>query len=144
MPRLDGAPKVSVAEDAGIDAPRFAATAPAQDKPEPMRGGSPVMSRLAQRLLARTADRPRDVYETGRFRLALLARGAGEPVARIVGVKEFGASHWRLLGRPRGARPETETVVEVGLGGARPVAGGARVPLRIAGLGTGSGALLLA
>jgi release factor glutamine methyltransferase len=70
-------------------------------------------------------------------------RLAGEPVARILGYKEF----WSLLLRVDAAtlvpRPETETVVEAAL--AAIDAGGPRSrELRIADLGTGSGALILA
>ncbi len=70
-------------------------------------------------------------------------RLAREPVARIIGVKEF----WSLLLRVNAAtlvpRPETETVVEAAL--AAIDANGSRTrALRIADLGTGSGALLLA
>jgi len=66
-----------------------------------------------------------------------------EPVACIVGIKEF----WGLLLRITSAvlvpRPETETVVEAAL--AIIDAEGLRArPLRVADLGTGSGALLLA
>jgi release factor glutamine methyltransferase len=77
--------------------------------------------------------------------IAVLAgrRLAGEPVARILGYKEF----WSLLLRVDATtlvpRPETETVVEAAL--AAIDAGGPRSrELRIADLGTGSGALILA
>jgi release factor glutamine methyltransferase len=70
-------------------------------------------------------------------------RLTGEPVARILGYKEF----WSLLLRVDAAtlvpRPETETVVETTL--AAIDTGGPRSRnLRIADLGTGSGALILA
>jgi release factor glutamine methyltransferase len=75
--------------------------------------------------------------------IAALARRrlAHEPIARIVGSKEF----WGL-GLAVGAatlvpRPETETVVEAALAA---VDRGRARPLRIADLGTGSGAILLA
>jgi release factor glutamine methyltransferase len=66
-----------------------------------------------------------------------------EPVARIVGAKEFWGLTLRLGEATLVPRPETETVVEASLaaidrGGSRSRA------LRLADLGTGSGALLLA
>ena len=66
-----------------------------------------------------------------------------EPVARIVGIREFWSLPLTVGAATLVPRPETETVVEAVLAvldrdGAR------RRPLRIADLGTGSGALLLA
>jgi release factor glutamine methyltransferase len=70
-------------------------------------------------------------------------RLAHEPVARIVGYKEFWSLRLAVDAATLVPRPETETVVEAAL--AAIDAGGARTrPLRIADLGTGSGALLLA
>jgi release factor glutamine methyltransferase len=70
-----------------------------------------------------------------------LRRLAGEPVARIVGAKEFWGLEFHLTRATLVPRPETETVVEAAL----EAIGGARLqPLRIADLGTGSGALLVA
>ncbi len=70
-------------------------------------------------------------------------RLAHEPVARIVGAKEFWSLDLRIDDSTLVPRPETETLVEAALtaidrGGARSRA------LRIADLGTGSGAILLA
>lgn len=66
-----------------------------------------------------------------------------EPVARIVGMKEFWSLALRVDAATLVPRPETETVVEAAL--AAIDAGGARSrTLRIADLGTGSGAILLA
>jgi release factor glutamine methyltransferase len=69
-------------------------------------------------------------------------RLAGEPVARIRGVKEFWGLALRLNRATLVPRPETETVVEAALA----IHGRDRETstLRIADLGTGSGALLLA
>ena len=70
-------------------------------------------------------------------------RLAGEPVARIVGWKEFWSLPLRVDASTLVPRPETETVVEAAL--AAVDAGGPRSrPLRVADLGTGSGAILLA
>jgi release factor glutamine methyltransferase len=78
-------------------------------------------------------------------RLAALAarRLRREPVARIVETREFWGLRFRLGPVVLVPRPETETVVEVAL--AALDAGGPRDrALRIADIGTGSGALLLA
>ena len=70
-------------------------------------------------------------------------RLAGEPVARILGYKEFWSLPLRVDAATLVPRPETETVVEAAL--AAIDAGGPRSrKLRIADLGTGSGALILA
>jgi len=70
-------------------------------------------------------------------------RLAHEPVARILGRKEFWSLNLRVDAATLVPRPETETVVEAAL--AAIDADGSRArPLRIADLGTGSGALLLA
>jgi release factor glutamine methyltransferase len=70
-------------------------------------------------------------------------RLAREPVARILGCKEFWSLKLRIDASTLVPRPETETVVEAAL--AAIDARGARAQaLRIADLGTGSGAILLA
>ena len=70
-------------------------------------------------------------------------RLAGEPVARIIGEKEFWGLPLQLSSATLVPRPDTETVVELALELVR--AGGTlNRPLRIADLGTGSGAILLA
>lgn len=72
---------------------------------------------------------------------ALARRRLGrEPVARIVGEKEFWGLRLKLDTATLVPRPETETVVEAALAA---IGDGARA-WRIADLGTGSGALLLA
>jgi release factor glutamine methyltransferase len=70
-------------------------------------------------------------------------RMAGEPVARIVGVKEFWGLPLRLSPATLVPRPDTETVVEAALEILR-LETRRDPPLRIADLGTGSGAILLA
>jgi release factor glutamine methyltransferase len=65
-----------------------------------------------------------------------------EPVARILGMKEFWGLTLRISAATLVPRPETETIVEVALEAID--RGGPRTrDLRIADLGTGSGALLL-
>ena len=70
-------------------------------------------------------------------------RLAREPVARIVGRKEFWGLELRVTPATLVPRPETETVVEMALTLLDAAAARSRA-LRIADLGTGSGALLLA
>ncbi len=70
-------------------------------------------------------------------------RLAREPVARIVGSKEFWSLNLRIDAATLVPRPETETVVEAALA-AIDMDGPRSRALRIADLGTGSGALLLA
>ncbi len=85
----------------------------------------------------------RQVTSSERAAIAALARRrlAREPVARILGVKEFWGLPFRLNEETLVPRPETETVVEAALAALGPRRQHA---LRIADLGTGSGALLLA
>jgi release factor glutamine methyltransferase len=70
-------------------------------------------------------------------------RRAGEPVARILGRKEFWGLPLQLSAATLVPRPDTETVVELALEMLRASPPSGR-PLRIADLGTGSGAILLA
>ena len=76
-------------------------------------------------------------------RIAVLAarRLGGEPVARILGMKEFWSLPFMVTPAVLVPRPETETLVEAALQVLQARAAG---PVRIADLGTGSGALLLA
>jgi release factor glutamine methyltransferase len=70
-------------------------------------------------------------------------RLTGEPVARILGYKEFWSLPLRIDAATLVPRPETETVVEAALA-ALDMDGPRSRKLRIADLGTGSGALILA
>ncbi len=93
--------------------------------------------------LVANAGRSIDRDEMRRLSELTARRLAGEPVARIIGVKEFWGLPFRLSAATLVPRPDTETVVEAAL--AALDGDGARTrPLRIADLGTGSGALLLA
>jgi release factor glutamine methyltransferase len=66
-----------------------------------------------------------------------------EPVARIIGVKEFWSLPLRVDHTTLVPRPETETIVEAAFAAIDRQSSRAH-PLRIADLGTGSGAILLA
>jgi release factor glutamine methyltransferase len=117
---------------AGIDSPELDARllmahALGLDHAALVAAGSHVLDRDATDAIAALAHR----------------RLAREPVARILGEKEFWSLQLRVDAATLVPRPETETVVEAAL--AAIDADGARSrSLRIADLGTGCGALLLA
>ncbi len=67
----------------------------------------------------------------------------GEPVARIIGTKEFWGLQFTLSADTLVPRPDTETIVEAALE-CLDTSGPRSRTLRIADLGTGSGAILLA
>jgi release factor glutamine methyltransferase len=93
--------------------------------------------------LAAAATRRLGADEEGAIAALAHRRLTGEPVARILGYKEFWSLPLRVDAATLLPRPETETVVEAAL--AALDAGGPRsLKLRIADLGTGSGALILA
>jgi release factor glutamine methyltransferase len=81
--------------------------------------------------------------ESDRLESFAQRRLAGEPVARILGHKEFWGLSLQLSPATLVPRPDTETVVELALEILR-ANGASDQPLRIADLGTGSGAILLA
>jgi len=81
--------------------------------------------------------------ETARLAQFAARRLAGEPVARIVGMKEFWGLPLMLSPETLVPRPDTETIVEAALACLDATGPRARA-LRIADLGTGSGAILLA
>jgi len=89
----------------------------------------------ASRLL--TSDESKRIEDFARRRLG------GEPVARILRLKEFWGLPLKLSVATLVPRPDTETVVELALEMVR-AAPRPNHPLRIADLGTGSGAILLA
>ena len=92
--------------------------------------------------LISAADRPLTAAEAARIAAVARRRLAGEPVARIRGSKEFWGLDFTVTPAVLVPRPETETIVEAALAA---VAAQAKTGmLRIADLGTGSGAILLA
>ena len=84
-------------------------------------------------------DDPIDAVDADRFRALLARRAAGEPVAYLTGRRGFWSFDLRVTPDTLIPRPETELLVELAL---------ARLPatadLRLADLGTGSGAIALA
>lgn len=73
----------------------------------------------------------------------VLRRIAHEPVARVLGYKEFWGLNFKLSDETLIPRPDTETVVAAALEFLRKRPASLR-PVRIADIGTGSGAILLA
>jgi release factor glutamine methyltransferase len=93
----------------------------------------------AAKLIASENEEAKSEVVVG-FKRMLARRISGEPVARILGEKEFWSLRFKLGAETLVPRPETETVVEAALAGI----GDRTHPLRILDLGTGSGAILAA
>jgi release factor glutamine methyltransferase len=93
--------------------------------------------------LLAAAERVLSADEDSAIAVLVERRLAHEPVARIVGTKEFWSLDLRIDDATLVPRPETETVVEAVLAAIDRRGARARA-LRIVDLGTGSGAILLA
>jgi release factor glutamine methyltransferase len=93
--------------------------------------------------LIASANRLVTPAEAARLEDLARRRVAGEPVARLLGLKEFWGLPLQLSAATLVPRPDTETVVELALEMVRAAPGPDR-RLRIADIGTGSGAILLA
>jgi release factor glutamine methyltransferase len=93
--------------------------------------------------LIASASRTMTASEAGRLEEFARRRLTSEPVARILGEKEFWGLPLKLSAAALVPRPDTETVVERALEILR-ADGTQNRALRIADLGTGSGAILLA
>ena len=93
--------------------------------------------------LAAASNRALDARDAAAIATLAARRLAREPVARITGHKEFWGLPLRVTAATLVPRPETETVVEAALALIDSVGGRSRM-LRVADLGTGTGALLLA
>ncbi len=87
-------------------------------------------------------DRPLESHELEVFKRFIQRRIQREPVAYIVGKKEFWSMDLKVTPDVLIPRPETETLVEAALTIIPPEPGSA--PLKILDLGTGSGAVVLA
>ena len=92
--------------------------------------------------LIAAAGRPLAPEEASRIEEFAQRRCGGEPVARIVGGREFWGLPFQLSAATLVPRPDTEAVVELALEMLRGIAPAQQS--RIADLGTGSGAILLA
>jgi release factor glutamine methyltransferase len=93
--------------------------------------------------LIRAARRPIVEAEGARLEAFARRRLAGEPVARILAEKEFWGLSFKLSAETLVPRPDTETVVELALEMLRGMPRSSHAA-RIADIGTGSGAILLA
>lgn len=87
-------------------------------------------------------DQPLSPEELTAYRELIKRRLAGEPVAYLVGRREFRSLDLEVDARVLIPRPDTETLVEVALGLLPPL-GGERSP-HIVDVGTGSGAIAIA
>ena len=93
--------------------------------------------------LMRAGEQQLEAAEIARIKTLVERRLAREPIARITGIKEFWGLPLKITPAVLVPRPETETVVEQAL--AALVRTGPRSrALRIADLGVGSGAILIA
>jgi release factor glutamine methyltransferase len=93
--------------------------------------------------LVRAGERLLEAAEIARIEAMAARRLAGEPVARITGIKEFWGLPLRVTPAVLVPRPETETVVEQALATLDREGPRSRA-LRFADLGVGSGAILIA
>lgn len=93
--------------------------------------------------LAAQADRPLSAKQQSAIAALARRRLAHEPVARITGTREFWSLPLRVTGATLVPRPETETVVAAALRALERRGPRSRA-WRIADIGTGSGAIVLA
>ena len=98
---------------------------------------------LDHNALVRAGQRPLEAAEIARIETLAARRITREPVARITGVKEFWGLPFNITPDVLVPRPETETVVEQALAALDRMGMRSRA-LRIADLGVGSGAILVA
>lgn len=98
---------------------------------------------LDRSALTASSDRPLSAPEAAAVAAVAARRLSHEPVAHIVGHREFWSLDLRVTPDTLVPRPETETIVEAALE-AIDCTGPRTRPLRIVDLGTGTGALLLA
>jgi len=98
---------------------------------------------IAPDRLVLTEDRALSEAEIRAIDAAIERRIAGEPVARILGEKEFWGLTFQLAEATLVPRPDTETLVEATLAWIDRTHGRDK-PLRIVDIGTGSGAILIA
>lgn len=102
-----------------------------------------AVTRLDLTGLVTKAEQRLTAFDAARLKDLARRRIGGEPVARLLGHKEFWGLEFQLSPATLVPRPDTETVVEAALDILR-ADGDITRDLRIADLGTGSGAILLA
>jgi release factor glutamine methyltransferase len=102
-----------------------------------------AVTRLDLTGLITKAEQRLTAFEGARLKDLARRRIGGEPVARLLGHKEFWGLDFQLSPATLVPRPDTETLIEAALDILRTDGAAARA-LRIADLGTGSGAILLA
>lgn len=89
-------------------------------------------------------ERPLTVDERARYRQLVQRRASGEPVAYLVGQKEFWSIPFQVEPGVLIPRPDTEVLVEEALEEARRLQAQYGPALRIADVGTGSGCIAVA
>lgn len=87
-------------------------------------------------------DKPLSPQEVDRFRHLIKRRASREPVAYIVGKKEFWSLEFMVNPHVMVPRPDTETLVEAALKELKEFSSGP--PLKAADIGTGCGAIAIA
>jgi release factor glutamine methyltransferase len=95
-------------------------------------------------LHAHDDERVLDCHATDRYEAFLTRRALGEPVAYLLGTKEFWSLELAVTPDVLIPRPETELVVERALARLPVRKRGGESPVRVLDLGTGSGAIALA
>lgn len=88
-------------------------------------------------------DKPLNVEERHSFRTMLKRRAAGEPIAYILGNREFYGLSFKLTKDVLIPRPETEHLVEIALSFIQEKSAN-NEPLRVLDIGTGSGCIAVA
>lgn len=103
-----------------------------------------VLGKARSYLFSRPETELSDEHSTA-FAALVARRAAGEPVAYLTGVRGFWTLDLQVTSAVLIPRPETELLVELTLTSAQHIGDGRRdAPLRVADLGTGSGAIALA